>query len=143
MNTSCHVFELTCAHESKPPVVDHDDAASARIETAPVLQHAGSAEVPPGWKECLLPIESIEHGARTLLGYGAHVRILGPQALKDQFIDALSQVKAFYQAGAIEARASIAGPPLRNALPRCGLAKNAHDGSCKSIHLPPTFRPAA
>ncbi|KVL10324.1 helix-turn-helix transcriptional regulator [Burkholderia cepacia] len=73
--------------------------ANARIRTAPVLQHAGSAEVPSGWKEYLMPIESIEHGARTLLGYGAHVKILGPQALKDQFIDALSQVKALYQAG--------------------------------------------
>jgi predicted DNA-binding transcriptional regulator YafY len=73
--------------------------ANARIKIAPVSQDAGSAEVPPGWKECLMPIESIEHGARKLLGYGAHVKILGPRALKDQFIAELSQLKALYQSG--------------------------------------------
>lgn len=73
--------------------------ANARIKTAPVSQDARSAEVPPGWKAFLMPIESIEHGARKLLGYGPHVKVLGPQALKDQFIDELSQVKALYQAG--------------------------------------------
>jgi hypothetical protein len=44
--------------------------------TAPVLQGAVSAAVPPGWKEFLMPIESIEHGARKLLGYGAQVKAL-------------------------------------------------------------------
>ncbi len=74
---------------------------NARIKTAPVLQNAGGAEVPPGWKECLMPIESIEHGARKLLEYGAHLKILGPQALRDRFIDELSQVKALYQSGGV------------------------------------------
>jgi len=46
-----------------------------------------------------MPIESIEHGARKLLGYGAHLKILGPQALKDQLIEELSQLKALYQSG--------------------------------------------
>ena len=46
-----------------------------------------------------MPIESIEHGARKLLRFGAHVKILGPQALKDQFINELAQVQALYQAG--------------------------------------------
>lgn len=57
--------------------------ANARIKAEPAEQEAGSAEVPPGWKAFLMPIESIEHGARKLLGFGAHVKILGPQALKD------------------------------------------------------------
>ncbi|MPV55106.1 transcriptional regulator [Burkholderia sp. HI2761] len=73
--------------------------ANARIETAPVSPDAGSPDVPAGWKALLMPIESIEHGARKLLGYGAQVRILGPQALKDRFIDELSQLKALYRSG--------------------------------------------
>jgi len=73
--------------------------ANARIKTAPVLQEAGNAEVPSGWKAFLMPIESIEHGARKLLGYGAHLKILGPQALKDQLIEELSQLKTLYQSG--------------------------------------------
>ncbi|RXV65009.1 YafY family transcriptional regulator [Burkholderia stabilis] len=73
--------------------------ANARIKIAPVSHDARSAEVPPGWKECVMPIESIEHGARKLLGYGAHVKILGPQALKEQFIEELSQLEALYRSG--------------------------------------------
>jgi len=46
-----------------------------------------------------MPIESIEHGARKLLGFGAHVKILGPQALKDRFLDELSQLNALYRSG--------------------------------------------
>ena len=73
--------------------------ANARIKAEPVAHEKGNTEVPPGWKAFLMPIESIEHGARKLLGFGAHVKILGPQALKDQFIDELAQVQALYQAG--------------------------------------------
>ena len=73
--------------------------ANARIKAEPVAPEQGSTEVPPGWKAFLMPIESIEHGARKLLRFGAHVKILGPQALKDQFINELAQVQALYQAG--------------------------------------------
>ncbi|OXJ07592.1 helix-turn-helix transcriptional regulator [Burkholderia sp. HI2500] len=73
--------------------------ANARIKAERVVQEKGDTEVPPGWTAFLMPIESIEHGARKLLGFGAHVKILGPQALKDQFIDELAQVQALYQAG--------------------------------------------
>jgi predicted DNA-binding transcriptional regulator YafY len=70
--------------------------ANARVKTAPVLQGAGGAAVPPGWKEFLMPIESIEHGARKLLGYGAQVKIVGPKALRNRLIKELSQAKALY-----------------------------------------------
>ena len=63
----------------------------------PVAQDAGRAEVPSGWKAFLMPIESIEHGARKLLGYGAHVKILGPQELKHQLMEELLQLKALYK----------------------------------------------
>ncbi|MBN3738234.1 YafY family transcriptional regulator [Burkholderia seminalis] len=71
--------------------------ANARIEAAPAGHEAGNADVPPGWNAFLMPIESIEHGARKLLGFGAHVKILGPQALKDRFLDELSQLNALYR----------------------------------------------
>lgn len=73
--------------------------ANERVNATPVSPDAGNAAVPPGWKAFLMPIESIEHGARKLLGYGTHVKIFGPQALKDQFIDELSQMKALYRSG--------------------------------------------
>ncbi|MFM0213703.1 WYL domain-containing protein [Paraburkholderia sediminicola] len=74
--------------------------ANARIKAVPVLQGAGSAEVPSGWKEFLMPIESIEHGARKLLGYGSNLKIVGPQELKSKFMEELSQLKALYKRGA-------------------------------------------
>lgn len=70
---------------------------NARVKTMPVAQDAGRAEVPSGWKAFLMPIESIEHGARKLLGYGAHVKILGPQELKHQLMEELLQLKALYK----------------------------------------------
>ncbi|KHK54818.1 transcriptional regulator [Ralstonia sp. A12] len=70
---------------------------NARVKTLPVDQDAGSTMVPAGWKEFLLPIESIEHGARKLLGYGAHMKILGPQELKQQLLEELSQLKTLYK----------------------------------------------
>ena len=70
--------------------------ANARVKTAPVLHGAGSAAVPAGWKEFLVPIESIEHGARKLLGYGAHVKVVGPKELRNRFMKELLQVKALY-----------------------------------------------
>lgn len=70
--------------------------ANGRVKTAPVPHSAGSAAVPPGWKECLLPIESIEHGARTLLGYGAEVKIVGPKELRNRFMKELLKVKKLY-----------------------------------------------
>lgn len=70
--------------------------ANGRVKTAPVPQGAGSAAVPPGWKECLLPIESVEQGARTLLGYGAQVKIVGPKELRNRFMKELLKTKTLY-----------------------------------------------
>lgn len=70
---------------------------NARVKTTPVLQKAGRAEVPSGWKEFLMPIESIEHGARKLLGYGSDLKIIGPQELKNKFTEELSELNALYK----------------------------------------------
>ena len=37
-----------------------------------------------GWPVVTLPIESIEHGARQVLGYGDEVEVLAPPALRDE-----------------------------------------------------------
>lgn len=42
---------------------------------------ASPAPLPEGWVVVRLPIESIEHGARRLLGFGAEARALAPPAL--------------------------------------------------------------
>ena len=40
--------------------------------------------VPEGWQRISMPIESIEHGARQMLGYGAEIEVILPQALRDE-----------------------------------------------------------
>lgn len=40
--------------------------------------------VPDGWQSVCIPIESIEHGARQVLGYGAEAEVIAPQALRDE-----------------------------------------------------------
>jgi predicted DNA-binding transcriptional regulator YafY len=69
---------------------------NARI---PVIAVTGEAQpVPgrPGWREVLMPIESIEHGARQLLGFGAEVEVLEPAELRDQVRQQASQLLALY-----------------------------------------------
>lgn len=39
---------------------------------------------PDGWSAITLAIESIEHGARQMLGYGDEVEVLAPPALRDE-----------------------------------------------------------
>ncbi len=47
---------------------------------------AGAAEASapdrPGWCELEMPIESLEHGTRAMLGFGTEVEVLGPPALR-------------------------------------------------------------
>lgn len=39
-------------------------------------------QVPAGWRALSLPIESIEHGARQMLGYGDELQVIAPPALR-------------------------------------------------------------
>lgn len=50
----------------------------------------------PGWRQVQLPIESIEQGARRLLGWGAEVQALGPPALCRRLRQELDAVHALY-----------------------------------------------
>ncbi|MDP2021509.1 MAG: WYL domain-containing protein, partial [Hydrogenophaga sp.] len=52
-----------------------------------------------GWVCVLLPIESIEHGARRLLSYGAEVEVLAPAALRQHLQGELAATRALYANG--------------------------------------------
>ncbi|WP_310568105.1 YafY family protein [Hydrogenophaga sp.] len=62
----------------------------ARVPDAP----AGPAR--EGWTVVLLSIESIEHGARHLLGFGAEVEVLAPVALRRALREQLAATQALY-----------------------------------------------
>lgn len=51
----------------------------------------------PGWVQVRLPIESIERGARRLLGWGAEVEVLAPVALRRHLLAELAAVQARYR----------------------------------------------
>jgi predicted DNA-binding transcriptional regulator YafY len=48
-----------------------------------VLPEGGDAR---GWREVLLALESVEHGARQLLGFGPELQVLAPPALRDELL---------------------------------------------------------
>lgn len=54
------------------------------------------AQVPAGWTTVLMPIESIEHGARRLLSYGAEVEVMSPPALRQRLLEELKATRARY-----------------------------------------------
>jgi predicted DNA-binding transcriptional regulator YafY len=58
---------------------------NARLKfTASAAEPARGRARRSGWQEVVLPIESIEHGARQLLAFGAEVEVLAPAALRAQ-----------------------------------------------------------
>ena len=50
----------------------------------------------PDWHDVLLPIESIEEGARQLLAWGAEIEVVEPAALRAQLLLQASQLFALY-----------------------------------------------
>ena len=51
-----------------------------------------------GWARIHLPVESIEHGTRRLLAFGADAEVLGPAALRRSVVDALAATQSRYTA---------------------------------------------
>lgn len=68
---------------------------NARTPFAPVAG-APPGAVHEGWTVVLLPVESIEHGARHLLSLGAEVVVLEPAALRRALVDQLVATQALY-----------------------------------------------
>lgn len=55
---------------------------NARLDYVARPQDSTRDAGPHGWQAVLLPIESIEHGARQVLGFGAEIEVLLPPALR-------------------------------------------------------------
>ena len=56
----------------------------ARTRFTPLTPGPDDRPMPEGWRLIALPIESIDHGARQMVGYGAELEVLGPAALRDE-----------------------------------------------------------
>lgn len=54
--------------------------ARSRFEDVATLPRG--VVLPPGWRLLALPLESVEHGARQILGYGAEAEAIAPAALR-------------------------------------------------------------
>lgn len=57
--------------------------ANARIRSVPCVSPAGEHG---DWREVLIPIESIDHGARQLLAYGGEIEVLAPSELRQRML---------------------------------------------------------
>ena len=55
--------------------------ANARLKVVPC---ASAEEAVDGWREVLIAIESIEHGARQLLAFGSEIEVLAPPELRQR-----------------------------------------------------------
>ncbi len=56
-----------------------------------------AGHMPPGWKPFLMPIESVEHGMRQLLGFGAEVKVIEPPELKTALCNEVMQLNHMYK----------------------------------------------
>jgi predicted DNA-binding transcriptional regulator YafY len=56
--------------------------ARSRFVAMPTLPSGVAA--PAGWQSVSLPLESIEHGARQIMGFGAEVEVIEPEALREE-----------------------------------------------------------
>lgn len=68
---------------------------------SPFTRIAGDVFTPrlkANWTALALPIESIEHGVRRLLSYGAEVEVLAPAALRRALCQQLAAVQLLYEA---------------------------------------------
>lgn len=64
-----------------------------------------------GWQEVVVSIESLEQGARQLLGWGAEVEVIEPLALRDHLVKLARQVLAVHGAEALVPAKQTAAAP--------------------------------
>jgi predicted DNA-binding transcriptional regulator YafY len=72
--------------------------ANARVKAVRLPDAPTAADTPLDWAQFLLPIESIEHGMRQVLGYGAEVKVMEPASLKTALQKELERLALLYQA---------------------------------------------
>lgn len=80
--------------------------SNARIQavTLPVQEQAAHPPVRHGWREVVLSVESIELGARQLLGYGEEIEVLTPIELRAELYRQASHIVAVHQSTVNDAR---------------------------------------
>jgi predicted DNA-binding transcriptional regulator YafY len=71
--------------------------ANERVKAVALPDEPVDDKLPSGWAHFLLPMESIEHGVRQLLGLGAEVKVLKPSALKTALCQELERLNVVYQ----------------------------------------------
>jgi predicted DNA-binding transcriptional regulator YafY len=70
--------------------------ANQRVKTIAVGDAAAPRGARADWQEVLIPIESIEHGARQFLAYGAELEVLAPAELRARIVHELDALRACY-----------------------------------------------
>jgi predicted DNA-binding transcriptional regulator YafY len=72
---------------------------NARFPYVPVPVAFAADPDQAGWRDVLLPIESMEHGARQVLGFGAEMEVRLPLALRAEVLRLASSLKALHDRG--------------------------------------------
>jgi predicted DNA-binding transcriptional regulator YafY len=70
---------------------------NARVKAVAFTEAKPHENMPTGWAQFLLPIESVGHGVRQLLGYGAEVKVFEPAILKAALRRELQRVACLYK----------------------------------------------
>lgn len=83
--------------------------ARSRFVTTPAP--LGHEVVPAGWRCVSLPLESIEHGARQMLGFGAEVEVLEPATLRAEVARLAARILQRHAARQPAARRVRPSPP--------------------------------
>ena len=70
--------------------------SNGRVRVVALPEEASEPSAQSGWREVLVPIESIEHGARQLLGFGAEVEVIEPAELCSEILKQARGVVGLY-----------------------------------------------
>jgi predicted DNA-binding transcriptional regulator YafY len=80
--------------------------ANGRVKAVRLPDEPPENDTTLGWATFLLPIESVDHGVRQLLGFGAEVKVMEPPALRVALQKELERIALLYQADEFATRHS-------------------------------------
>jgi predicted DNA-binding transcriptional regulator YafY len=80
--------------------------ANERVKAVALPDEPVDDKLPSGWAHFLMPMESVEHGVRQMLGFGAEVKVLGPQSLHAALRQELHRLSILYRYPSVLAKAS-------------------------------------
>lgn len=88
---------------------------NARMQVALSPAAPSTASARPAWQEGSIFVESIEQGARTLLGFGAEIEVVAPPELRAEMLRQANALQAVYVHSSSDgAKASPAKPRVRH-----------------------------